>query len=212
MFELLLFDLDGTLVDSKDDIALAVNLTMEELGVPRRDPKLIFTYIGGGVHNLIRNSLTDAYSHLLDQGVDIFWENYKGHVLDTTKPYPGVYGMLERLSGRKMAVVTNKPYTHTSMILTGLDIGRYFMSVQGWKMGLPVKPDPALLVRALDETGVSPERAVMIGDGVNDVLAARGAGIKSCAVGYGYGSKEKLLEAGPDFFADDITGILNLFS
>jgi phosphoglycolate phosphatase len=203
LFDLIIFDLDGTLVDSKEDIALSVNLTLDEFGVQRRDPELIYTYIGGGVHNLIRRSLTDEYAHLLDRGVDIFWENYKGHVLDTTKPFPGVYRMLEGLSGRKMAVVTNKPYTHTTMVLRGLDLDRYFISVQGWKVGLPVKPDPALVKMALDETGVSPGRAVMIGDGVSDVLAARGAGTKSCAVGYGYGSKEKLLEE-----ITDIVGIL----
>jgi len=211
LHELLIFDLDGTLVDSKEDIALAVNLTLDDLGVERRAPDLIYTYIGGGVHNLIRRSLTDEHAGLLDRGVDTFWANYKEHVLDKTRPYEGVYGMLEKFSGRKMAVVTNKPYAHTVMILRGLDIERYFISVQGWKMGLPVKPDPSLVRMALDETGVSSAGSVMIGDGVSDILAARGAGVGTCAVGYGYGDREKLLDAGPDYFAEEIADIVRLF-
>jgi len=212
MFELLIFDLDGTLVDSKSDIALAVNLTLDDLGIPRRDPELIYGYIGGGVHNLILKSLTEENAGLLDKGVDIFWAFYKDHVLDTTNTYPGVMKMLELLSDKyRMAVVTNKPYDHTRSLLHGLDLDRYFVSIQGWKMGLPVKPDPALVQLALDESGVPKDRAVMIGDGTSDVLAARAAGIKSCAVGYGYGVKEKVMESSPDFYAEEVGDIVKLF-
>ncbi|MBI5657185.1 MAG: HAD hydrolase-like protein, partial [Geobacter sp.] len=98
-------------------------------------------------------------------------------------------------------------YDHTMLILRGLDLDRYFMSVQGWKMGLPLKPEPGLIIRAMEETGSTGRDAVMVGDGTADVLAAKGAGIKSCAVGYGYGTKEKLLEAGPDWFADTVPDI-----
>ena len=211
MLELLIFDLDGTLIDSREDIALAVNLALEELGAPRRDPAEIFSYIGGGVHNLILRSLTDRYAHLLERGVDAFWARYKEHALDKTRPYPGVSGMLEDLAGRRMAVATNKPYAHTALILEGLGMARRFESVQGWKTGLPVKPDPALVRMALEGAGVSPGGAVMIGDGVSDILAARAAGIKSCAVGWGYGPRERLAQAWPDFFAEDVADVVRLF-
>lgn len=207
MFELLIFDLDGTLVDSRRDIATAVNISLDELGMPNREPELIFGFIGGGVHNLIRKSLPEGREDLLDKGVDIFWENYREHVLDTTTLYPGVYKLLEKLSGRKLALVTNKPYAHTHMILQGLDIDRYFVSVQGWKMGLNVKPDPQLLNMALDEAGTPPSRAVMIGDSMADLLSARAAGVRSCIVGYGYGAREKLIEAAPDFFVESVSEI-----
>ncbi len=212
MFELLVFDLDGTLVDSKRDIATAVNLTLGELDFPKRDPEQIYGFIGGGVHKLILNSLPEGRSDMLDRGVDLFWASYKEHVLDTTKLYTGVYKMLETLSTvRRMAIATNKPYAHTHMIIQGLDIDRYFASVQGWKMGIPVKPDPELVVRAITEAGVPADRAVMIGDGTNDVLAAKAAGLRSCAVGYGYGKKERLMEAGPDYFAESVSDIVKLF-
>ncbi|MBI5695345.1 MAG: HAD-IA family hydrolase [Nitrospirae bacterium] len=210
MPELVIFDLDGTLVDSKHDIAEAVNLTLDELDIPRRAPELVHTYIGGGVHNLVRRSLTDEFEHMLEKGVDLFWANYKAHILDRTEPYPGVYKMLEGFSGTKLALVTNKPYDHTMLILRGLDLDRYFASVQGWKMGLPLKPEPELIIRAMQEAECAGKDAVMVGDGTADVLAAKAAGIKSCAVGYGYGSKDRLMEAGPDFFADTVPDIERL--
>lgn len=211
--ELLIFDLDGTLVDSKDDIAASVNLTLEEFHFPKKEPQYICGLIGGGVHNLIRGSLpADRAEEMLEKGVDVFWAIYKEHVLDKTRLYPGVYRMLDALSGKKMAVATNKPYTHTHMILQGLDVDRYFASIQGWKMGLPVKPDPAIVLRAIEESEAAKEDAVMIGDGLNDIMAARAAGIKCCAVGYGYGARERLKEAGPDYFADEVSDIIKLFN
>jgi len=212
MFELLIFDLDGTLVDSRRDIATSVNLTLGELGIPKREPELIYGYIGGGVHNLMRNSLTEEHAGLLDKSVDIFWAFYKEHVLDTTNTFPGIMKMIELLSdSKRMAIATNKPYAHTHILLHGLDLARYFVSIQGWKMGLAVKPDPAIVLMALDEAGTPKDRAVMIGDGTNDVLAARAAGIKSCAVGYGYGVKEKIMAAAPDYYAESVEDIVKLF-
>jgi phosphoglycolate phosphatase len=210
---LLIFDLDGTLVDSRDDIAISVNLTLEELDCPKKTPQEIYGYIGGGIHNLIRNSLPAGRAEgLLEKGVDTFWAIYKEHVLDTTRLFPGVCQMLETLYRKKMAVATNKPYAHAHMILEGLGVARYFTNVQGWKMGLPVKPDPAIVLRAIEEAEAPKEDAVMIGDGLNDILAARAAGIKCCAVGYGYGSRERLMEAGPDYFAEAVSDIIELFN
>jgi phosphoglycolate phosphatase len=206
-----MFDLDGTLVDSRGDIAVAVNLTLDDLDLPARKPEDVYGFIGGGVHNLILRSMPEGMDGLLEKGVEMFWEHYRAHVLDSTKLYPGVYAMLERLSGRKMAVVTNKPYAHTHMILQGLDIDRYFASVQGWKVGIKVKPDPELLNRALGDTGVAAKDSILIGDSMADVLAARAAGSACCAVAYGYGAKEKIIEASPDYFAEEVGDIYRLF-
>lgn len=212
MFELLVFDLDGTLVDSKRDIALSANVTLEEMGFERRDPEVVYGYIGGGVHNLVLRSMGEEHAGRLDEGVGRFWANYKAHVLDSTLPYPGVQELLGSLAGRRMAVVTNKPYEHTRMVLDGLGLAKYFMNIQGWRLGFKVKPDPELLVRALRETSTPSDGAVMIGDGISDVMAARAAGTKSCAVGYGYGRKAALMEAMPDYFADEVPDIGRLFA
>jgi hypothetical protein len=123
MYGLLIFDLDGTLVDSRHDIALSVNLTLDEFNLPHRPPEVIYGFIGGGMHNLIRKSLPEGMDSLVENGVDVFWEIYREHVLDTTRLYPGIKEMLERLSdGHRLAVVTNKPCSHT-LILKGRNPG-----------------------------------------------------------------------------------------
>jgi HAD superfamily hydrolase (TIGR01509 family) len=143
-------------------------------------------------------------------GVDLFWDFYNDHVLDTTKPFAGVYRLLEQLDGRKLAVVTNKPYNHTRKILVGLDMDRYFVSVQGWKTGLKVKPDPEMLLRAIEEAGADPAKTLMVGDSMADVMSSRAAGVKICTVGYGYGDPERLRAASPDHFVESVPDILGI--
>ena len=211
MYGFLMFDLDGTLVDSRKDIALSVNLTLDEFNLPHRPPEVIYGFIGGGMHNLIRRSLPDGMESLVEEGVDVFWGIYREHVLDTTRLYPGIMDALELLSGgHRLAVVTNKPHAHTQLILKGLGIAGLFVTVHGWKMGLPVKPDPTLLRMAMEDAGAMEEDTLMIGDSTNDVLAAKAAGIKCCAVGYGYGTKEKNLAAGADIIAENVEDIVRL--
>ncbi len=220
MTKAVLFDLDGTLVDSRKDIAASVNRMLKEMGFPARDDGEIYGYIGGGIHKLVLASFPPESvtgkpaSDIVDEGVERFWRIYKDHVLDTTVPYDGIREALRALSGAdgmKLCVATNKPLTHARLILNGLDISSLFACVKGWVPGLPVKPDPAILLHALKELDISPEDAVMVGDGINDLLAARAAGMKCCLVGYGYGDKTRLREAGPDFFAErveDLKGII----
>jgi len=212
LFDLIMFDLDGTLVDSRKDVAFALNLALEEMGVPTKEPEEIYPKIGGGMHNLLRGTLPPTRDDLVECGVDLFWDFYKDHILDSTVTYPGVYRMLEELGGRKLAVVTNKPYNHTHKVLIGLDMDRYFLSVQGWKTGLNVKPAPDLLLRAMEDAEASPESTLMVGDSMADIMSARQAGVRVCSVGYGYGNPDRLKEAGPDYFAGsvgDIKGIID---
>jgi phosphoglycolate phosphatase len=199
-----LFDLDGTLVDSRRDIANSVNRMLEDMGFGPRREEDIYGFIGGGVYKLVIASLPPEQGNRVDEGVERFWQIYKEHVLDTTVPYDGIPQSLKSMSGMKLAVTTNKPLTHTELILQGLGLSHLFSSVKGWKPGIPVKPDPAILLLALREMDVQPGDAVMVGDSINDLLAARAAGIRCALVGYGYGKKETLIEAGPDFFADTV--------
>ena len=210
MIKVALFDLDGTLVDSREDIADSVNRMLKEMGYPSRDEEEIYRFIGGGIHKLVLASLPPQSvtgkpaADIVDEGVERFWRIYKDHVLDTTAPYEGIPEALKALSGIKLGLATNKPLTHARLILNGLNLSGLFPCVKGWVPGLPVKPDPAILLLALREMDISPADAVMVGDGINDLLAARAAGMKCCLVGYGYGDKAKLLEAGPDFFAERV--------
>jgi phosphoglycolate phosphatase len=199
-----LFDLDGTLIDSRRDIASSVNMMLKDMGLAPRREEDIYGFIGGGVYKLVLASLPPGQDNRVDEGVERFWLIYKDHVLDTTVPYAGIQKSLEAMSGLKLAVATNKPLTHAELILQGLGLSGLFSSVKGWKPGIPVKPDPAILLMALREMDVQPDEAVMVGDSLNDLLAARAASVKCALVGYGYGKKETLIEAGPDFFADTV--------
>jgi phosphoglycolate phosphatase len=199
-----LFDLDGTLIDSRRDIASSVNIMLEDMGFAARGEEEIYGFIGGGVYKLVLASLPPGAADKVDEGVDRFWLIYKDHVLDTTIAFPGIEKSLEAMSGLKLAVATNKPLTHAELILQGLGLSGMFSSVKGWEPGIPVKPDPAILLLALKEMDVQADDAVMVGDSMNDLLAARAAKVRCALVGYGYGKKERLIEAGPDFFADTV--------
>jgi phosphoglycolate phosphatase len=121
--------------------------------------------------------------------------------------------MLDELATRGMlAVATNKPVVHARLALEGLGLSSRFVSIQGWRLGLEVKPDPAILRLAMEAAGAAPGDCVMVGDGMSDILAARAAGLKSCGVGYGYGTKEKLMAGSPDYFADTVEDIIRLLA
>jgi phosphoglycolate phosphatase len=200
--DLLIFDMDGTLCDTKDDIASAVNLTLKGLGLPEKPFHVIYGYVGSGVRKLLQQAVNEDSGERFNSAMRIFREYYMAHLLDTTKPYPGVVAVLDHFKGKKKAIVTNKPQEYTDRILTGLGLARYFDRIQGGDNGYPLKPDPGMLLAVLSSLGSDPKRTVMVGDGVHDIAAARAAGIQSCAVGYGLGDPEELRGSQPDFFCE----------
>jgi phosphoglycolate phosphatase len=200
--DLLIFDLDGTLCDTKDDIATSVNLTLREIGLPEKSPEVIYGYVGSGVRKLLQQAVGEESGERFKSAMRIFRRHYMTHLLDTTKPYPGVEAVLDHFKDKKKAIVTNKPQDYTNRILEGLDLTRHFDLVIGGENGYPLKPDPAMLIAVLEQLQCDPGRTVMIGDGLHDVVAARAAGIKVCAVGYGLGNPQELKEAKPDFFCE----------
>ena len=209
--DLYLFDLDGTLADTKGDLATSVNLTFADLELPPLDHEIIAGYIGDGVRKLIERTLGEAGTPRYEEALRLFRAHYVRHLLDTTQFYPGMNELLDRLSGKMKVVVTNKPIEFTVKIIDGLGTSRLFDLVIGSDQGTPLKPDPKMLVEALDRLEISPQRAVMIGDGINDILAARAARVRSCAVGYGLTPASVLQAAGPDYFChgvSDLTALL----
>ncbi len=211
--ELYLFDLDGTLADTKADLAAAVNLTFADLGLPALPVEEIAGYIGDGVRKLIGKSLGESGTPRYDAAIRLFRGHYLAHLLDTTQFYPGMTELLERLArdGKRAAVVTNKPMEYTDKIIDGLGVRRYFDLVVGSDATTPLKPDAHMVRHALKHFGAPPERTLMIGDGVNDILAARVVSVKTCAVGYGLTPPEALQAAGPDYFCsgmDELTACL----
>ena len=186
---LLVFDLDGTLVDSKEDLANAVNVAIESFDLPPLPNPVIYSYVGDGASALMQRALPPEKADLLPEVLDRFLAYYRRHLLDTTRAYPGVAGALRKWSGiYRMAVLTNKGVAMTREILSGLSLDGYFFDVRGGDSFRTKKPDPEGLLSILREGGVAPEEAIMIGDSRNDVLAGRAAGTVTCGVTYGLGA------------------------
>lgn len=209
--ELIIFDLDGTLVDSASDLISSVNFTLETLGLPEEDPKLIRSFIGDGVRKLIERSLGSEYPHLYLKAVEVFRFHYNEHLLDQTKLYQGTEEVLIHFSPKKKAVLTNKSYEFTVKILKGLKIFDYFDEIVGADSIPYLKPEPHGIINILENLKVKKEKAVIIGDSVRDIEAGKKAGIKCCAALYGYTSSSRLLELSPDFFCNNILEIKKLF-
>jgi phosphoglycolate phosphatase len=196
---LLVFDLDGTLVDSKVDLASAVNVALESFDLPPLPHQTIYSYVGDGASALILRALPPEKAVLLPEVLDRFLAYYRRHLLDTTRTYPGVAGALRRWKGiYRMAVLTNKGEAMTREILSGLSLDGYFFDVRGGDSFRTKKPDPMGLLHILGEEGVGAREAIMIGDSRNDVLAGKAAGAVTCGVTYGLGASG-FAEHPPDF-------------
>lgn len=206
------FDLDGTLIDSKRDLALAMNATLKHLGRKEIEAERIYSYIGGGVQLLVKRALAEGASdEEIERGMAYFLEYYRAHMLDNTVPYPGVREALDKLSGRQLAVLTNKPVKFSKLILNGLGMSAYFRYVYGGNSFEKKKPDPVGLNTLLREFGAGPRETMMVGDSDVDIQTARNAGTWACGVTYGMGSA-KLPASEPDLLLDsleDLPGYLN---
>lgn len=192
----LLFDLDGTLVDTVDDLTVSVNVALKALGRPLRTRQEIRGFIGDGAKQLVADALGPGQEALVDQGLDLFITHYDAHCDQKSVLYPGVAAVLPRLSGRKLAVVTNKPEAPSRLILKHLGILDFFETVVGGDT-LPVKkPDPGPVLEACRRLDVAPGQAAMVGDSPGDMKAARAAGTQAIAVAYGYRPAQQLKDAG----------------
>ena len=200
--DLLIFDLDGTLCDTKDDIALSVNLTLKDIHLPEKRNEEIYGYVGSGVRRLLQQAVGEESGPHFTRAMEVFRNHYLNHLLDRTNLYPGIDTVLNHFGEKKKAVVTNKPQIYADRILSGLHLTRFFDLIIGGDNGHPLKPDPQMLNFVIDQLGIKKSRAVMIGDGLNDISSARSAGIPVCAVGYGLSLSHILKEAEPDWFCD----------
>jgi phosphoglycolate phosphatase len=209
---LLVFDLDGTLIDSKDDLVHSVNAVRERLGLLPLPEGTVASYVGRGVVLLMRRALGDAASEAeVAQAVDFFLEYYRHHMLDRTVAYPGVREALEGLKPRSMAVLTNKPVKFSQAILAGLGLDHYFTHVYGGNSFAQKKPDPVGILSLMRETSVEADRTMMVGDSDTDVLTGRNAGVWTCGVTYGL-APETLKTSPPDFLLDDLRKLPKLLN
>jgi len=208
--DLLLFDLDGTLADTKADIATAVNLTLRDYGLPEHAPEQIYAFVGDGVRALLAKAFESRGAGVFENALTVFRGHYLAHLLDATQFYPGVPTVLAHFAEKKKAIVTNKPIEYTLKLIEGLKAREQFDAILGANSTPHLKPHPGMILKVLDDLRIAPRRAVMIGDNVNDILAARAADVPSIAVGYGLGDPEVLKAAGPDLFCERIEDVMAL--
>ena len=201
----LIFDLDGTLIDSKLDLALAVNATLAYMGRAALEHPRIYSYVGDGAPTLVRRALgSEATEQEVERGLRYFLSYYRDHMLDNTVTYPGVREGLELLNGHPMAVLTNKPVRFSQGILDGLGIAHCFRYVYGGNSFRTKKPDPEGVHVLLRDWAVQPREAMMVGDSEVDVRTARNAGTWVCGVSYGLGA-EGLRTHPPDLLLGSLT-------
>jgi phosphoglycolate phosphatase len=199
---LIVFDLDGTLIDSRKDLTNSINAMLTEFGREPLPEEIIATYIGDGAGMLVRRALGDPEDEpLVEDALQHFLAHYRLHKLDYTYVYPGVFASLEVLkwmpngTERKMAVLTNKPVRPSVDICDGLGLSPYMFRIYGGNSFATKKPDPEGLNAIIRETGVSPGETVMIGDSSVDILTARRAG--TWVIGCKFGLSSHTVESIP---------------
>jgi phosphoglycolate phosphatase len=208
--ELLIFDLDGTLIESKWDIAVAVNRTLAELGLPGRAEEEIFGFVGDGIKRLLRLAVGEENQERYEDALRVFRGHYLSCCLDRTRFYPGIEGVLSHFADKHKAVATNKSLEYTTKILNALG-PHHFAYVVGGDNGYGLKPEPGMLLKIMEALNVPKERTVLIGDSTNDITGGHNAGIKVCAVGYGMGNRARMAACGPDWFIEQPAELTELF-
>ena len=212
VFDLLVFDLDGTLIDSRLDLALAVNAAREDAGMGPLDHELIYSYVGNGAPMLIRRSLgPEATGQQVDEALQFFYSYYREHMLDNTYLYPGVRESLDTFlaDGKGLAVLTNKPVRFSQEIIKGLGLAAHFRRVYGGNSFETKKPDPYGLNFLMDELKASKSQTLFVGDNAVDVETARNAGTATCGVTYGL-QPESFEEHPPDILVDHMQELVEL--
>ena len=194
----IVYDLDGTLVDSRDDLADSVNAMLARMGLPERPPQVIYGFIGEGAERLIRRSLGPTHEDRYPEAAPIWRAEYGRRLLVRTRLYDGIEQVLREPPDAR-AVLTNKPGAFAREILRGLGIAAAFRVVVGGDEA-PRKPSPDGLLGICAALGASPDRALLVGDSAVDLATGKAAGVRVCAVGWGLGGRAAL--AGADYLCE----------
>jgi len=201
-----LFDLDGTLVDTLLDIAAAMNHVLAEFGCPIHPAKAYRGFVGHGVRELVTRALPATEGQPIDAAAAAFLAYYDAHLVDHTRPFPGIPALLQALAGRgtRLAILSNKPDAQTQRIATTLLHATPFEIVRGQREGVPAKPDPVAALEMAAALGLEPERCTFVGDSPVDIETARNAGMCCIAVTWGYADRDVLAVTWPRTLADTV--------
>jgi phosphoglycolate phosphatase len=213
--KLVIFDLDGTLIDSRQDLIQSVNAMLRHVKHPELPGEVVASYVGDGAPMLVRRALGDPDDeNFFKQALEFFLSYYREHKLDHTRVYDGIPEALKQIQSngteRKMAVLSNKPVHPSRAIVDALGLANYFVRVYGGNSFETKKPDPLGVNKLLSETGARPQDAIIVGDSSIDVLTGRNAGIATCGVTYGF-APHTLCEAPPDVVIESPKELGELF-
>lgn len=208
---LLIFDLDGTLIDSIEDLAISVNATRKHMGMEALDQSLINSYVGEGASVLIRRALgPEAPAADVTKALEFFLVYYREHALEHTRLYPGIREGIEELHarGKTLAVLTNKPVRISNDIVRALGLSEKFFRVYGGNSFEQKKPDPVGIATLLTEARTSTAETMLVGDSFVDIRTARNAGVKACGVTWGF-DPVRMRQERPDLIVHTMSELLS---
>lgn len=208
--QLILYDLDGTLVDTREDIARAANHMRAEMGMGPLPRETICGFVGLGLRQLVQGCLETEDPRQIEQGTQFYRAHYTEHLLDHTALYPSVQEVLDHFRERSQAVVTNKPNPYSREILEALGVAGYFMEILAGNSDYPKKPAPAGILAIMDRAGAAPEQTLLVGDSPIDVETGARAGVATVGVAQGFSPREELAASGPDEMVENFSQLLEL--
>ena len=208
---LIVYDFDGTLVDTLFDIADAVNLSLNELGLRTLSRATIRKYVGKGVERLMAQSIDGTGYTDLPRAVELFRRHYSENLMNHTRFYPSGREILDHFRDKKQAICSNKPEDFVRRILESLKSLDYFDAILGGDSVESKKPDPEGLLHLLDRFQCAPEMAVLVGDSPVDIETGKRAGVYTCVVNYGLGDPKEIASVGPDCSIDHLSELKDLF-
>jgi phosphoglycolate phosphatase len=210
-FNLIIFDLDGVVIDSAPDLVSAAQYSLKQIGSSDPGFSFIRGCIGGGARNLLLRSLDEDKKGRVDEAMTIFRDYYERNCVNETVLYPGVHDVLTFYSGHKrLALATFKIRAATQRILAELDVLKYFDAIVTADDVQRPKPDPECIHHVLNKLHCSPDDAILVGDTPTDINTAKNAGISSCAVLYGIGTRDDLFDSEPDFIVENILELTSI--
>lgn len=209
--DLMMFDLDGTIAATGKDLVASINYTLTAMRLKTRSSEEIISFVGDGVKKLLERSLGENCQGRLDEAMSIFSGHYEKHMLDHTVLCPHIEDVLKYFNHKMKVILTNKRYSLSLAIVRALRVERYFMEIVGADSTPFQKPDQRVVEYILEKYNVTPQKALIIGDGINDIAVAKNAGILSCAYLNGLGNKKQLQAMEADFYCGDLLEINSLF-
>lgn len=207
---LILYDLDGTLVDTREDITRAANRMRAEMGLGPLPRQEVCRFVGLGLTQLVQSCLQTEDLDRVEKGMAVYRAHYTQHLLDHTALYPSVREVLDHFRGRAQAVITNKPNPYSRQILEALGVADYFVEIIAGNSDYARKPDPAGILAIMERAGAVASQTLMVGDSPIDVQTGARAGIATVGVAQGFSPREELAAADPDELVGDFSELLKL--